>query len=58
MIELVFRAFKNWRYGMIVIETTAQHKLLQVTLWPPTMNQSPNHIGSSKRDEMLNYTYT
>ena len=40
--------------GMIVHETathqiTVELKLLQVTLWPLTMNQSPYHNGSCKR---------
>ena len=35
---------------MIVYEITAHHKLLQ----PPTINQSPYHIGSSKKPEIQN----
>ena len=44
---------------MIVLETaihqmTVKFKLLQVTLWPSTMNQSPYRKGSCKRPRNTN----
>ena len=49
--------YKNRSGGMIVHETAihqmkVQFKLLQVPLWPSTMNQSPHHNRSCKSSEI------
>ena len=48
---------------MIVYETathqvTVEFKLLQVPLWPSTMNQSPYQNGSCKRPRVTKANFT